>query len=441
MLMCLVTSVVNASQTSESNSLQGIGQDIRTHICDVGRQMELATTFQYHFTRATIYPYSFCSPLADSMMEISKLLRSRAQYSTQNGRMLLSFFENILQIIDHKDIKWRLPLLHVVHEGEISISQALMTYPNAVEFEPAEIAFKNGFANIGEYIAINGFDANGKPPLINAVYDNDSNRVLNLLKAGADPNKADEDGYTALYIALQNNFLDIAVILINAPGINLNQPVATGSKPLHLAAAKGQTEIVKLLIQGSAKVNIADCPLGFDPSTEWRTPLDRAYETLKRIPNYNFERYLQEEIIATLREHGGITMRELLEATRYGSKAIAAKRAETERQEKLQKEMEKAEIRQKLQTEKEAYEKQGFAGRMTTMELSWSINKQNSNLPLTPDQKQREKELVQDKKKRALESQIKMLEVYREKTTDAEKKQKIDEKITQLQNEMSKPTD
>ena len=78
-----------------------------------------------------------------------------------------------------------------------------------------------------------------------------------LLKSITDINAVDSRTYSALHLASESGFLEIAKKIINKkPNINLQ--TNQGWSALHLASGNNRLEIVQLLIQNNAQVNIKD---------------------------------------------------------------------------------------------------------------------------------------------------------------------------------------
>ncbi|CAH8557615.1 unnamed protein product [Dicrocoelium dendriticum] len=89
-------------------------------------------------------------------------------------------------------------------------------------------------------------------------------RVDSLLKAGADPNQMDEDGWSALRTAAWRGHSDIVELLLcHGASVNLSGP--DGRSALRAAAWAGHEEIVQRLIDAGADVDIQDA--------EGRSPL------------------------------------------------------------------------------------------------------------------------------------------------------------------------
>jgi hypothetical protein len=126
----------------------------------------------------------------------------------------------------------------------------------------------------------------GNTPLHSAVFNGDLEMVQVLLEFGADANSKNEIGETPLGYASRHNYLkDPRVVrLMIAHDADPNAPGLLGCTPLHFAADHGRIEIVRLLIELGANVEVKD--------DKGRTLLDVAREEQ------------HEEIIKLLPEHG-----------------------------------------------------------------------------------------------------------------------------------------
>ncbi len=88
-----------------------------------------------------------------------------------------------------------------------------------------------------------------------AIRNDDVNTVKNLIQRGFDPNTPDPKGQNALYLALREPSLKVAKLLIDTPKIDLDAKNAVDESPLMMAALKGHTDLVQLLIVKGADVN------------------------------------------------------------------------------------------------------------------------------------------------------------------------------------------
>jgi ankyrin repeat protein len=66
-----------------------------------------------------------------------------------------------------------------------------------------------------------------------------------------DINIQDQDGLTALHIAVDSNFMVATQLLLAFPSIKLNIQAADGNTPLHIAAENGHTLIAKELVSAT----------------------------------------------------------------------------------------------------------------------------------------------------------------------------------------------
>ncbi|MET8330211.1 ankyrin repeat domain-containing protein [Streptomyces sp. NPDC005181] len=105
-----------------------------------------------------------------------------------------------------------------------------------------------------------------------AVVRGDTTRVKALLRAGADPERADSEGTTPLYVASVNGQAEIARLLLVAGACPDTESSGLGSDgtPLCAAACWGYTETVRELLAHGA-----DPDLHEDHGTG-RSPLDWA---------------------------------------------------------------------------------------------------------------------------------------------------------------------
>jgi ankyrin repeat protein len=81
-----------------------------------------------------------------------------------------------------------------------------------------------------------------------AVKFDDVREVKSLIDKGMSPNQKDPRGMPILMVAMQENSIKTVDYLINAKGIDLNQPNMTDETPLMFAALYGQIAEVKILV-------------------------------------------------------------------------------------------------------------------------------------------------------------------------------------------------
>jgi ankyrin repeat protein len=101
-----------------------------------------------------------------------------------------------------------------------------------------------------------------------------------------DLNPPDDAGRTPLHLAATHCHTDVVLLLLNK-GAKINVKAEGGATPLHLAAQEGCTDVVNLLLAKGAKVNARD--------DQERTPLDRAVQ------------WHRDAVAELLRQHGGLS--------------------------------------------------------------------------------------------------------------------------------------
>lgn len=79
--------------------------------------------------------------------------------------------------------------------------------------------------------------------------------VRQLLERGFDPNARSEQGQCALYLALRDDSPQVVELLLGWPGTDLNLRNAAGETPLMMAALKGQTGIMRALLDKGVPVH------------------------------------------------------------------------------------------------------------------------------------------------------------------------------------------
>ncbi|KAL0917684.1 hypothetical protein M5K25_012764 [Dendrobium thyrsiflorum] len=90
-----------------------------------------------------------------------------------------------------------------------------------------------------------------------AAYHGDLHHLKGLIKAGADPNKTDYDGRTALQMAASRGYEDIVRFLIQWRA-DVNCIDKFGNSPLFEAVRAGHDKVAKLLVQNGAILNLED---------------------------------------------------------------------------------------------------------------------------------------------------------------------------------------
>jgi ankyrin repeat protein len=134
-----------------------------------------------------------------------------------------------------------------------------------------ENSLKSSFFN---RVGVNKRNEEGKTALIMAIIDNNYDICEFLIKKGADVNKKDHKNrnWTALFYASIGKNVKILQLLIDN-GARINEAGNLGMTALHWAAKSGSISACKLLIENGANVNARD--------EVKRTPLSYAYEKVK----------------------------------------------------------------------------------------------------------------------------------------------------------------
>jgi hypothetical protein len=90
---------------------------------------------------------------------------------------------------------------------------------------------------------------------IRAIKQDNPSRVMSLLRQGVDPNTRDPRGVPGLYMALQEDSLEVARIILASPELKPELRTLTDESLLMMAALKGQVDIARTLIDKGAQVN------------------------------------------------------------------------------------------------------------------------------------------------------------------------------------------
>jgi uncharacterized protein len=88
-----------------------------------------------------------------------------------------------------------------------------------------------------------------------AVKRDNAGNLQSLLNRGFDPNTVDPGGISGLYLALRDENLKAAKVLVEWPNTNVDIRTPKDETPLMIAALKGQLDFVKELIARGADVN------------------------------------------------------------------------------------------------------------------------------------------------------------------------------------------
>ena len=177
------------------------------------------------------------------------------------------------------DAKGQTPLASALTSGAFDLARLMFRHGGQPDefLEPAlqhrDVALLTALFQYG--LPADRTDAAGNPLLVRAAMDNQPELAAFLLQAGADPKKPGKDGLTALHVAAIAKQEPLLRVLLEG-GCDPNQPFAhpvkpevlekvddeafrkwlkrdTGLTPLMLAASRGDTAAISLLIEKGAR--------------------------------------------------------------------------------------------------------------------------------------------------------------------------------------------
>ncbi|KAL8150722.1 hypothetical protein V2J09_020530 [Rumex salicifolius] len=138
---------------------------------------------------------------------------------------------------------------------EIYFSDGRKIYNNILEGKQAKYHMKEIESEITYHIGKQEDELTLK--VNNAAYHGDLFQLKSLVRAGADPKKADYDGRTPLHLAASRGYEEVALFLIQI-GVDVNALDSFGNTPLLEAIKNGYDGVVSLLCEAKATVNMAD---------------------------------------------------------------------------------------------------------------------------------------------------------------------------------------
>ena len=159
------------------------------------------------------------------------------------------------------------PLCEAVDENNTAIAEYLIDHGANINVYPVEdwgplqetVVISNSI-EMAKLLLARGGDINtkGYPVLNSAIYEQRKDLCEFLIQRGADVNAKDKWGQTSLYLAIRNDDSDIMNILI-ANGAEVDIKHTRGGMEeaaLMYAAMTGRTEVVKLLLEAGADINV-----------------------------------------------------------------------------------------------------------------------------------------------------------------------------------------
>jgi ankyrin repeat protein len=104
-------------------------------------------------------------------------------------------------------------------------------------------------------IGISAAEAGSYEDFFQAVKTDNPHVIQDLLKRGFDPNSVSPDGHHALILAVRSEAVQVAKVLIEAPGTRIETRTAQDESALMLASLKGYLDLCKKLIERDADIN------------------------------------------------------------------------------------------------------------------------------------------------------------------------------------------
>jgi ankyrin repeat protein len=158
------------------------------------------------------------------------------------------------------------------------IQQMMQNSPDLVDKGELDHAANSGELRVTAFILDHGADVNGSdnggPPLCQAVDGGQKAMVELLLSRGADVNARARDGSgaTALLKATANGYQAVVeVLLAHKADVNAHYTGMNSFTPLHIAARRGDSNLIKAFLDAGANPNSVDA--------DGQTPLGQAIES------------------------------------------------------------------------------------------------------------------------------------------------------------------
>uniref|UniRef100_A0A182LZU9 Ankyrin repeat protein n=1 Tax=Anopheles culicifacies TaxID=139723 RepID=A0A182LZU9_9DIPT len=153
-------------------------------------------------------------------------------------------------------------LAFAMYTNNVKLMRCLFRYdatignPLSSDFQPINMAIRNGNIRMLELLLRRGVDVNSAPLcFINAVYAHSRDIVQLLVGRGVKHvNHRDEFCQTALHLCVERDEFEMARDLIRY-GAHINAKNRSGMTPLHLAVQRGNVRLVQLLLDHKCSVD------------------------------------------------------------------------------------------------------------------------------------------------------------------------------------------
>jgi ankyrin repeat protein len=195
-----------------------------------------------------------------------QLIAATREGNERGVQLLLSIADNTV-VNDNKNNSGSTALMFAAHDGHANIVRMLIdadanvNHINNTGTTALMLAAHAGHANIVRMLIeakanVNRTNNSGSTALLAATYGNQLECARELIAGKANINYADDNEYTALYTAINKGNDTYAQELINAHA-DVNQINSQeGDTPLIHAMIMGKQNIVQMLIDGGADVNL-----------------------------------------------------------------------------------------------------------------------------------------------------------------------------------------
>lgn len=170
-----------------------------------------------------------------------------------------------------RDKRKRAPIHHAIHSGQWNVIEMLLKAGTPLDVRSggarlpllahAVCKNKSVVSSLLACLPANELDQTddfGRTAMHMAIRFGDADTLSQLLKAGCTPNPPDHTGETPLHLAAMENQTEFAKQLLATSPANINAATSAGETPLHLAAKAGNEEMVRILIEAGAQIDVPD---------------------------------------------------------------------------------------------------------------------------------------------------------------------------------------